>query len=51
MHVPIQYLYCLLTAGHVYISGWKHDQIDLCAPCAKRASAKTKLYRCMDVAM
>jgi len=32
----------LFSAGHVYISGWKHDQIDLCALYAKLASVETK---------
>ncbi len=29
-----------LSVGHVYISGWKHDQIDKYVPYAKLASAK-----------
>jgi len=49
--LSVQFMYWWISAGRVYISGWKHDQTDPCALYARPASAKTKLYHCMGVAM
>jgi len=49
--LSVEFVHWWISAGRVYISGWKRDQTDPCVLCARLASARTKLYHCMGVGM